>query len=590
MVLDHPEPLKRPRGRPSKNPRTAGKKPLLYQAFARSIKPEQKLSIVDWSSRYVKLARSSRSEWADLRQTPWLIEPIETILGNDVSEVVIAAPTGGGKSTLFEIIGTYIVAEKPGPTLFCTQTNPTAQEWMETGLKPALKNCSLIDRLWPKDSNSIRKDFVNFPHMTLWVNGANKSNLQSKSCDTVLIDECWLLEDKGMLDYARKRTHDRFNSKCVFVSQAGILNDDFDLAYKQTYTHQFAYHCPSCQEFHPYNFDDLKWSIDKNEDLHIWETLDVSYHCPCGHVFNDNATDRRSMAESGRYIPAHSSNPLRGHKGFHFTALNLWWVEWRKIVIEFLRANEQKQKGDFSLLTKFIQQRLARPWDESTILEDQKPIAVSDYSFEDASPWDLTILTADVQLQDIWYVVRTWTKSGESRLLECGKVLTFSDLEKVQTKWGIKSPAVFLDSAYRTEEVKTACGTYGWLGLNGRGESSYQVTSRNGRKYKRIYSGPNQNKVTIGTNTRLVTFVNYSSIAIKDILFILKGGNGSRWEVPKNVTDQYLNMMNSEIKIIKDGSPYYKKVKDNNHWLDCECMQVVGSMMHGHTSMITETE
>lgn len=37
----------------------------LTDAFAQSIKPQQKLSIVDWADKYVKLNRSSRSDKAD---------------------------------------------------------------------------------------------------------------------------------------------------------------------------------------------------------------------------------------------------------------------------------------------------------------------------------------------------------------------------------------------------------------------------------------------------------------------------------------------------------------------------------------------
>jgi phage terminase large subunit GpA-like protein len=187
------------------------KQQILIDSFKRTIKPEQRQNLVDWSSR---------SENADLTQTPWLVEPLERILGNNAQEVVVLAPTGGGKSTMLEIAVTYIVAEKPGPTLLCAQSDVDAYEWVQTGVKPALEKCDLIKDIWPSKKNQLRKDFINFPHMTLFMGGANHNNLQSKSCDYVFLDEAWCYKP-GLIQEARRRTHDRFNSKVVIASQAG---------------------------------------------------------------------------------------------------------------------------------------------------------------------------------------------------------------------------------------------------------------------------------------------------------------------------------------------------------------------------------
>jgi hypothetical protein len=548
----------------------------LRNAFASAIKPSPKMSIVDWAAKNVKLSRSSRSEYADLKQTPWLIDPLETILGNDATEVVVNAPVGSGKSTMLEIAGTYIVSEKAGPTMFAAQTDPDAQEFFQTGLMPALKNCKLIDNLWPAKQNAIRKDFVQFTHMPLWCVGSNLSNFQSKSLDNVFIDEVWMLK-AGLLTEARKRTHDRFGSKVVLVSQSGLLNDDFDLAFKQTYQHEFAYKCRKCNEYHRYEFDNLKWDCEKVEDKVVWESIQTRYECPCGEVYLDNSNDRRSMSESGKYIAGDTENPLNGHVGYHYSALNVWWIEWRKLVVEFLKAVESAKKGNNKFLRQFHQKRLAKPWDEWEN-NDSELIRVGEYTLSDASQLDLTILTVDVQKQDLWYVVRTWDRDGNSRLLESGKVLSFSEIAKIQEKYSIKANAVFLDSAYRTEEVKNVLAKYKWLGLNGRGDKDYTITNkRTGKKFTRLFDAPKTHQTSNG----MAVTTYYSSMGIKDILFILKSGNGARWELPVDVGDEYINQLKSEIKIIAaNGHPTYKKIKEQNHLLDCEAEQVVAAMMH----------
>lgn len=548
----------------------------LYDAFSQSIKPQQKLSITEWAEKYVKLNRSSRSERADLRQTPWLIEPLETILGNLQGEIVILAPTGSGKSTMLEIAGTYIVAEKPGPTMFAAQTDPDAQEFFQTGLLPALKNCSLVDKLWPTQKNFIRKDFVQFAHMPLWVCGSNMSNFQSKSLDNVFVDETWMLKPSLLVE-AKRRTHDRFGSKVVLVSQAGVVGDDLDNSYNECYKHEFAYKCPSCNEYHAYDFTQLKWDCEKIEDVVQWESINAYYECPCGHIFKDTVNDRRLMAESGKYIPVGSANPLKGHIGFNYTILNVWWVEWSQIVVEFLKANEEAKKGNFKYLRQFNQKRLAKPWNEYEFFEDNE-LNLGSYKLSEASKWEVTILTVDVQKQDLWYVVRTWSRSGESRLLEYGKVLNFSDIKAIQDKWELPSNCVFIDSAYRTEEVKVILARNGWLGLNGRPDASYTIfDKRKNKSYKRLFSIPNIHSTTSGN--AIITY--YSSNGIKDILFILKSGHGARWEVAEDVTDEYKNQLNSEIKTVGlQGQPLYKKIKVNNHLLDCEAMNLNAALMH----------
>jgi len=525
----------------------------------------------------VKLARSSRSEKADLNQTPWLIKPLETILGNECSEVVLLAPTGGGKSTMMEVAITYIVAEKPGPTLVCTQSDPDAYEWFQTGIKPALESCQTVHNLWPTKRNLIRKDFVQFSHMPLWVCGANLNNLQSKSCDNVFFDEAWLAKS-NLIAEGRRRTHDRFNSKVILCSQAGTEGDDLSIAWNQCFKHEFSYKCKGCNEFHAYNWKDVKFECDKNNDEYVWESLVSWYECPsCNQRYDDTVNDRREMSSSGSYIETGSDNPVKGHIGYHFSALNVWWIPWSKLVIEFLKANQYLKVGNINYLRQFNQKRLAVAWNDMS-LSDESTLNIGDYSIEDRQKWDTTILAVDVQKQDLWYTIRTWSKSGDSRLLECGKVVNFHDLEIIQKSWDIKNRCVFLDTAFRTEEVKGVIAKYNWLGLNGRSENFYNVRNKKtGKTYKQLYSMPNRHKTASGE--AIITY--YSSNSVKDVLFILKSGHGAEFGVPYDIGDEYINQLRSEIKVIgQDGSPTYKKIKVNNHLLDCEAMQIVGALIH----------
>lgn len=548
----------------------------LMLAFANAIKPHDKLSIADWALKHVKAARSLRNDTVDLYQTPWLIDPIERMIGDSASRVVLLAPTGGGKSTAMSVAATYLVAEKPSRLQIAMLSDSDAQQYFELDLLPALRGCKLIDGFWPAAKNKVRKDFIDFNHMPLWCEGANKSNFTAKTVITQFLDEAWDMEP-GLLSEALARLQNQFGSKSCLLSQAGLVEDDLDDQWESCYQFEYAYKCPSCGELHPYDFKQLKWDKEEIDNKIIWESVEAWYECPCGHKFEDTQMERRKMAESGCYIEGNSPNPEARHYGYHFSALNVWWEAWKDLAIQYLKALEVLKQGNVNYLKAFNQKRLARPWDESDHLKD-KPVSLSDYKIADATKYDVTILTADVQKVDIWYQIRTWSRSGESRLLNFGKVVSFSDLAKIVEQNSIPNNCVFIDSPYRLEEVKNFIAKYKYLGFNGRGDSSYTIhDKRRNKKFRRLFDAPKNYQTTNGTAT--ITY--YSSMGIKDILFILKAGGGARWEVPSDICEDYKIQINSEVKVIgKDGKPTYKKRGDNNHATDTEAMSLVAAMMH----------
>jgi phage terminase large subunit GpA-like protein len=176
----------------------------LSNAFSIGIRPEQRLEIVEWAKKNVYLPQSKKSDRADMTLTPWLIEPLQTVIDNTYDNIVLVAPTGAGKSTLMEILACYTVLEKPGPIGVFTQSAPTAQSWMETRLLPTLQKNPNIKNLFPSDRHKVKRESILFPHMPLFVRGPSISNLQSLSLDAVILDECFLLDD-GTIDYAKKR-------------------------------------------------------------------------------------------------------------------------------------------------------------------------------------------------------------------------------------------------------------------------------------------------------------------------------------------------------------------------------------------------
>lgn len=547
------------------------KKKRLFNSFASGIKPEQKKSITDWTLENVKANRSSRSTMLDLNQTPWLIDVFNASIADSTKEVVCQSSTGSGKTSLMEGLTLYTILERPNPLLLIAQTDADINDWVTTGLLPAIQDNPKVKKLLPNKRYILTKGLLNFPHMPVYITGANLAGLQSKSVSLILGDELHLWK-QGMIDQARKRLHDRPFSRSCFLSQPGKKHDDFDNAFNQTYKSEYMYQCPSCNKRHPWRFEQLKW-----EDTPLAD-LEVSYHCPCGHVFSDDTQTRRSMTDSGSYIPIESKNPVANHIGFTYNALCVWWVTWKSLVVEFLQANEYKKKGNLLPLESFITKRLAQPWEEREYLKEDIQIEKGNYSLKDREQLDKTFMACDKQANRYYYVVRTFSKTGESKLLDYGMVINYSDLEAKQKEWEIDSNCVGIDCAYEPQSVLGACAANGWIGLNGFRSESFNI-DKNGKKYKRVFSQPSFSKSNIGVARSYL----YSSSRIKDLVSALKRGDGLKWEIPHDVTDDYLNSLNSEIKKSKaDGSFEWIKIRDRNDMWDCECEVLVMAMIHKH--------
>jgi phage terminase large subunit GpA-like protein len=154
-------------------------------ALAQGIRDGIKLAfdgtILDWASDHVSFPNSDRASRFDPSVAPWLNAPLLAASDDETTQVFLRAPTGGGKTTLMETLACFIVAQKPGPTLFVGQTDDMVKDWTESRLLPIFNECQPVKDLFPEDRHALRKTTILFPHMVLFAGGANMTNLQEKS-------------------------------------------------------------------------------------------------------------------------------------------------------------------------------------------------------------------------------------------------------------------------------------------------------------------------------------------------------------------------------------------------------------------------
>jgi len=570
---------------------------IALEAFCRAITPPSDMDVVEWACEYVKLPQSARSPNFDIDATPWLREPMLWIADDENKEVVVMAPVGSGKTTMLEGILPWIIAEEPGPTLITMQTDDDARAWVDTRFHPSLKSNDKVAPLLPsgKQRGNFRKGEILFPHMPLHIGGANLANLQSKSIRWVYGDECWLWKP-GMLEEARRRTHDRWNSRVVLVSQGGVEGDQFDAAFQDADIHDFCFECPKCKQRQTYQWKQVKFKHVKTEgEEWDWDAITESVHYECANEdckekFEDRAEVRRQLSASGKYI-SRNNNAKPGRIAANYPAMAVWWINWSKLVHEWITAQDARKRMNMAPMRQFIQKRLAQSWVEpsETISLKGATDAYQLKEYFNGEKWEeenFRFMTVDVQQDHFWAVIRAWSIEGKSRLLYEGKIDEWEGLRMLRDRMKVPNRCVFVDRGYRPETVALECrksqtpnDPNPWNCLLGE-ESNGYASKVGKRRVMKPYSSIQRARTTAGLYYK---YCKFSNLLAKDTLSALMRGDGAGWQIPANHREEYRKQMENERKVeVSPGKWRYKVSKTwvGNHLWDCETMQIIAASIY----------
>lgn len=524
---------------------------------------------------------------------------------NSIRKLHLMVPPGGGKTTLIEGLIQWRVVMSPSNILLVGQKDETAKLWAETRLHPSFERSAAMRPFMPTNRHDKRKTTVIFPHgIYLDICGPAMTNLQEKSMPWVIIEEAWSLNQyPGRMKEAEARTHDKWNSKVFYIGQGGDSHhegnedEETDLyrEWEKTDKREFHFQCPKCDAIQPYKWQQLKWDKKLDGDGSIdWTETEktVRYECAndaCREEFADTPSIRRKLSSTGRYIP---TNPkaIKGHVGFHCNVLAVWRIPWVKAVMEWEDAQEARSRGDFSLLQIFIQKRLAEFW-KPTAYDPPAELVPGGYGTGDFANGELIdnefirFLTADVQRDHFWFVIRAWTASGDSKQLWCGKVETAAELEEIRKRYQVKPTCTFLDAQYQTDYVYKLCARYGWLSYHGSSQGKFPVRQKSGTTIFCPYSEFRPVRSSDGGKSMTISF---SVNPIKDVLADLRAGRLGEWLFADDAIPEFRQHMDSERKVAIQSGRENKIVnvwqrigKRDNHLLDAEMAQTGLAMIKG---------
>lgn len=538
--------------------------------------------------------------------SPWIREVMEAIVDPKIRLVSIIAAVQSSKTTSPELTLCYIIANLPGPCLWLDQTDEDAKDESESRLQKLFESCEPVKKLFPKNKNKQRNCTIHFSNgMTLWLLGAyNKTNLQRRSIRWLFGDETWRWPVGHMAEAEARTTAFGWLGKCVFMSQGGEENDDTHRKFETTDMREWHYKCPKCGKYIPYKWENVEWDDDCKDENGEYDFSKINHStalkCPeCGEYFEDSDRMRRILNKDGKFI-ALNPNASKENVGFHWNALAS--MSWGKLAELYLRAKIAARKGDSSLLQQFYQKRLALAWRE--FAEDYR-LEIASGSYNSGDVWDeeagfnklgeiiappfaeneviapLRIMSVDVQMNCFYLVVRAWSINGSSRLLWHEKVLTWEDIEEIQKRFRILDNLVFVDAGYNSFEVYKHCGERNWIALMGDNRANFFHRLPNGKTVLRFYSPVKYIFISRYVKCRMHF---WSNLNVKDTLARIRRNqnpaDGVTWEVPTDISEDYLKQMESEHRIKKGNSWIWEQIGNRpNHYLDCEAMNCAGALM-----------
>jgi phage terminase large subunit GpA-like protein len=558
------------------------KSEILFSAFRSACRPPVKMPPSEWATGRVALYEGlSPTYQAD--SAPWLREPLDAFADIDAKEVCLLAPVGTGKTTMIEAALSFVISEDPGGTMIVGQTDADIKDWAETRMQHTLRNTKETAGLLPtgKHRHKLRKDAIIFPHMSMFLTGANMSGLNAKSMRRVLCDEVWMWE-KGMIREAQGRLHDRWNRQFYLLSQGGYVGDDWHKKWAATSQHEFSFCCPSCQTWQGWRWENVVYDDTIADRVTMAQTARIKCsNADCDYHIEDKPQIRRELATAGKYIQQTDGMP--DSKGYHYSVLANWRLPLWRLVIERCEAMDEVSRGNLDLLRQFIQKRLAEFWSDE---QEDNRVTLSDFGYllsdyDQAQPIDdeaQRFFTLDRQADHFWGVIRAWRADGSSRLLWFGKIDTWERCKVIQETYKVENRKTQIDCGYQKDEVYKRCAQYDWLALRGDARDSYPHPTKSGKPVYKSYSRY-QNVTSSDGKKTMVCY--WSNLHHKDILFQLRNQKGVAWEIPDDAGREYLRQIDAEVRRGEGKTAVWKKRHNDNHATDCEAMQIVLASMFG---------
>jgi hypothetical protein len=529
----------------------------------------------------------------------WISEPLNSIPHNEATS--ICKPTQGSGTVIEEVFLGWTVANSPRPAHFMAQTDPDAEDiFRKKFLRTLRASPATAAILAGAGRNDITKNRMTLPTMDFAAHGQDLNSMQSDSVEVLLLDEAWRYDPGVILEILERTSTVEATRKIVTVSQAGeeyedkhgkATLDEWGKWWHRGTQEEYRVRCPGCdQYFYPLTEHytcDKDVARDPQTKVWNWEKVRETAHmiAPCcGHRIENHPEARRSLSASGKYFQT-NFNAAPRHRSFRYSAWIVYWQDWGGLLEMFYRAQESLHGGDIAPLKIWTQKKEARWW---TLKDADVPVVntkkSSGYTIEEFEPKDgepvkkweheeKRFAVFDMQRDRFPGVIRAFG-AGRSRLLWCGELQHFEEIEAKRIEYGIPKPFTALDVGNWKAEALKQCWIHGWTALRGRDVSNF--TKVRGRvktlkPYQAVTERLTGDPIYFAKSREGATIKvwEWSNTYFKDIFSRLRGM--AEHEIPDDIQQLYIESMESEAKDTKSG--LWRLIgKRQNHYWDDEAM------------------
>jgi hypothetical protein len=517
----------------------------------------------EWSNGKLLLPTSTRQPTFTFRYTPHFREIFAALNNKKKKRVHVMGPAGSGKSMIGIIDLCFSVWNDPGFYYYVWPSDEDGKDQVEDQIVPILEANDFLAELMPQDRQKRRAMKIIFSEMIFHTVGANESSAQRVRAYKLRMEEPHLFKP-GFLAKFRKRMVGVKQATEATFSTGSVLEDESDVAWKESSMAECAVLCPACQTYHVPKDNCLKW--DKNETTwdeatheYRWDELrkTVRYECPnCSvalpqkwNAAEDIDEARLELIQNYRW---ESQNPNASGEieGFHSNFYFVPWLNLQDVAMEKIRATHAAHRGQLEMLKDYVQKTLAEAWDEAPRDTDRSTVA-SGYLMLEAWPEEISrMLSVDVQKDHFWAVCRAYGTEGKSRLIWAGRLETYEQIEEKRLELGVEPRRTGIDMQFDTNVVHQNCLKYGWLAFSAMDAVSFPKIRPNMKPLHLPYSEPKRGHVGIGMGgvQRTVIYFLWSNPTIKDLWHNMKNSAESGYTVADDVGPVYLAQTSAEYK------------------------------------------
>lgn len=570
---------------------------IIIQSARDAWKPPDRRPVWQWAEEHIVVDKTSPFPGKYKADTsPWTKELMEVFADNSVREINVMCAAQTSKTLTSMILLAWAIAEDPGPVMWVTSNEKQAKRLARTRLLPVIRNVEAIrNKIGDLDRHEAKTLEINFTDAPLCIVTARSlDDLQSTPIRWLFCDEARNYPP-GALETVKKRVRAFWNSRTLVISTPGEYMDAVHQGFLNGDQRHYHVCCPKCGHPQRMIWANLKWDTnERTRPKGVWNfdslAKTIRYECEnCRHKIHDKPEERKFLSRSGRWIKSNPSAPS-SKVSFTWNALIAWWIPWRELVEEHIRANEAAKFAALEPLKTFVTESLGEPWEERASEEvSVEPVS----GLKKFSVWEheeFRFLTADVQKDHLWYLCHAWSKDGKTRLLDEGKLPDFDSIEAKRMDLNVAPKQVLIDSGHEAVTVYRQCAKFGWTATKGENRDFY-IHIINGKQKKRYVAKPQRVDPQLGLKGAghiYIPLFLFSAHHCKDILAFLRSAQGPGFEIPENVSDDYKLHMESEVKRLRHhprtGQPIWEWInpaKKPNHLFDCSVMQIVAALIAG---------